>query len=108
MNAHVNFQVESQNPTVAGSTALKVITGRIIRLKAVMKLTGLSRSTIYDRMNPKSPRHDPSFPKQFSLGGTSKRASAVGWMEEEVLAWIAQCHQGEVVSDVESSNPAIH
>lgn len=55
----------------------------ILRLKQVMERTGLSRSTIYDRMNPNSPRHDPSFPKQFRLGG-----EAVGWIEAEVDAWV--------------------
>lgn len=55
----------------------------ILRLKQVMERTGLSRSTIYDRMSPSSPRHDPSFPKQVSLGG-----DAVGWVQDEVEAWL--------------------
>ncbi|MDN3577337.1 AlpA family transcriptional regulator [Chitinimonas viridis] len=58
----------------------------LIRLPELMQRTGLSRSAIYDRLDEKSPRHDPSFPKQFSLGG-----SAVAWYEEEVSAWISQC-----------------
>lgn len=108
MNLNINLKAESQTPTLVTSTVIKATRSRIIRLKEVMQLTGLSRSTIYDRMNPKSPRHDLSFPRNFSLGGTSKRASAVGWMEEEVLAWIRQCQQGEVLAEVEPSNPAIH
>ncbi|MCD6619947.1 helix-turn-helix transcriptional regulator [Aeromonas veronii] len=32
---------------------------RVIRLKELTRLIGLSRSTIYDRMNPKSKRFDP-------------------------------------------------
>lgn len=56
----------------------------ILRRKQVEARTGLSRSTIYDRLNPKSPRYDPSFPKQISLG-----EDAVGWIEAEVDAWIA-------------------
>lgn len=55
----------------------------IIRIKAVMALINLSRSTIYDFMNPKSPRHDPSFPLPVKLG-----SSAVGWLEHEVQAWL--------------------
>ena len=104
------LKAENQNPTVAGSTVLKFSASRIIRLKEVIQLTGLSRSTIYDRMNPKSPRHDPSFPRNFSLGGSSKRATAVGWRESEVLAWIAQCQQDclEQGVVVEMSNPAIN
>jgi len=55
----------------------------ILRLKQVIDRTGLSRSTIYDRMNVKSPRHDASFPKQMGLGG-----DAVGWLEEDINDWI--------------------
>lgn len=55
----------------------------ILRLKQVMERTGLSRSTIYDRMNPNSPRHDPSFPRQLSLGG-----DAVGWAESAIDNWV--------------------
>jgi prophage regulatory protein len=59
---------------------------RVIRLKELIKHTGLSRSAIYDRMDVKSPRHDPSFPRSFSLGGT-----AVGWYLEEVDRWLQGC-----------------
>lgn len=55
----------------------------ILRLKQVMARTGLSRSTIYDRMAPSSPRHDPSFPTQCRLGG-----DAVGWEESAIDAWL--------------------
>jgi prophage regulatory protein len=44
---------------------------------------GLSRSTIYDRINPKSPRYDPTFPKPIRLGG-----GAVGWLAHEVDDWL--------------------
>jgi prophage regulatory protein len=57
---------------------------RILNLKAVIELTGLSRSTIYDLMSVKSPRHDASFPKRIQL--TTNR---VGWIEQEVQEWIA-------------------
>lgn len=55
----------------------------IIRLKELVALTGLSRSTIYDKQNPKSPRFDPSFPKKIHLG-----ARAVGWFQEEIEVWL--------------------
>ena len=55
----------------------------IIRLKALVQLTGLSRSTIYDKLNPKSPRFDPLFPQKVSLG-----ARAVGWYMQEVEQWL--------------------
>ena len=40
--------------------------GRVIRLNELIAHTGLSRSAIYDRLDAKSPRHDPTFPRSFS------------------------------------------
>jgi len=50
---------------------------RIIRLKDVMDLTGLARSTIYKFISGNS------FPKPISLGDR-----CVGWLESEVHDWI--------------------
>lgn len=58
---------------------------RILRLPAVRERLGLSRSTIYDRMNPRSPRYDASFPIAVKLGGV-----AVGWTESSVDEWLQQ------------------
>lgn len=62
------------------------MTGSIFRLKDLIEHTGLSRSAIYDRMDPKSPRYAPDFPKSFSLGG-----KAIGWSKDEVNAWLLKC-----------------
>ena len=62
------------------------MTGSILRLKDLIQRTGLSRSAIYDRMNPDSPRYAPDFPKSFSLSG-----KAVGWSEDAVAAWLSAC-----------------
>ncbi|WP_295389888.1 AlpA family transcriptional regulator [uncultured Thiodictyon sp.] len=61
---------------------------KIIRRPAVEDRTGLSRSTIYGklRQNPKRPAEfDPTFPRPVSI---SKKA--VGWVESEVDAWLAE------------------
>lgn len=50
----------------------------ILRLPAVKARTGLSRSSIYLRIS------ENQFPKPISLG-----ARAVGWLEEEIDAWLA-------------------
>ncbi|WP_196774787.1 helix-turn-helix transcriptional regulator [Burkholderia cepacia] len=60
--------------------------GKVARLKRVCELTGLSRSSIYNRMDSRSPYYDPTFPRSFSLGATAN--SAVGWNEEEIQAWV--------------------
>ncbi|WP_083518482.1 helix-turn-helix transcriptional regulator [Dechloromonas denitrificans] len=59
----------------------------IIRRKRLEELTGLSRSTIYARINPKSPTYDPSFPRPIELGQGMKNPP-VGWVESEVDAWL--------------------
>lgn len=50
----------------------------IIRRSRVEERTGLSRSTIYDRIRA------GTFPAPISLG-----AKAVGWIEAEIDGWLA-------------------
>ncbi|MEV9634019.1 AlpA family phage regulatory protein [Burkholderia pseudomallei] len=66
--------------------------GKVARLKRVCELTGLSRSSIYNRMDPRSPYYDATFPRSFSLSSTAN--GAVGWDEEEILAWVASQAMG--------------
>lgn len=56
---------------------------RILRMKELSKTAGVSPSTLYDWMNEKSPRFDPSFPRAIRLG-----AASVGWSLRAVQAWI--------------------
>lgn len=56
---------------------------RLIRLPVVQERTGLRRATVYDRMNPRSPRYDDTFPRQVKIG-----LSAVAWPEDEIDSWI--------------------
>ena len=56
---------------------------QIYRLKELTQLTGLSRSTIYDKLNHNSPRYDSTFPRSVPLG-----PRAVGWLSSEILLWI--------------------
>jgi prophage regulatory protein len=51
----------------------------ILRIPTVKARTGLSRSSIYQRVT------DGSFPRPISLG-----ARAVGWVESEIEGWISQ------------------
>ncbi|MEZ9144905.1 AlpA family transcriptional regulator [Vibrio sp. 10N.286.52.C3] len=52
---------------------------RLIKLKEVMTLTSLARSTIYKYMS------EGQFPKAVSLGCRS-----VAWVEEEVTGWVLE------------------
>jgi prophage regulatory protein len=58
----------------------------ILRRPEVEKLTGLSRSTIYAKINEESRYFDPQFPRPIRLG-----RGAVGWKSAEVLVWIDSC-----------------
>ncbi|WP_220635948.1 AlpA family transcriptional regulator [Georgfuchsia toluolica] len=54
----------------------------ILRLPQVISRTGLSRSTIYQRIS------DGEFPQQINLG-----ANSVGWIEAEIDEWVTSCIQ---------------
>jgi prophage regulatory protein len=66
--------LEQSNMAAEIQTALT-----ILRRKQVEARTGLSRSTIYDRMK------EGTFPKPIVLGG----GRAVGWLEQEISEWVA-------------------
>ena len=56
----------------------------ILRRRDLEARVRLSRTTIYDRINPHSPRYEPEFPKPIKLGA----GVAVGWLDHEVSAWL--------------------
>lgn len=57
----------------------------VIRMKQLQAVIGLKRSTIYSKLDCKSKYFDPSFPKPIYLG---KIGRSVGWLENEVTAYI--------------------
>ncbi|MBK6356276.1 MAG: AlpA family phage regulatory protein [Betaproteobacteria bacterium] len=65
---------------------------RVLRIKEVCERTGLSRSGIYDRLNPESKYYAPDFPKRFKLG-----VHSVGWDSTEIDRWIAERKERGVV-----------
>ena len=60
-----------------------MLTETILRLPGVVAATGLSRSTIYDRI------HHGTFPAPISIGG-----DRVGWPVSKVRAWIDRAVDG--------------
>jgi len=62
-------------------------TVKILRIRKVVNKLGIARSTIYDWINPKSPRYDATFPRQRRLGKQS-----VGWLESELDEWLLKRH----------------
>jgi len=58
-------------------------TYKMLRMKQLIEYTGLSRSTLYDIMDVKSKRYDPTFPRAIKL-----TEATVCWLESEVNAWL--------------------
>ncbi|MFM4941579.1 helix-turn-helix transcriptional regulator [Aeromonas enteropelogenes] len=56
---------------------------KVMRCRDVVKMLGISRSKLYDMLNPKSPRFDATFPKRIRIG-----ANSVGFLEHEVSQWV--------------------
>ncbi|EFF9719661.1 AlpA family transcriptional regulator, partial [Escherichia coli] len=56
---------------------------RILRMAELTRLLGISRSTIYVKINPASKYHDPTFPKPIRLGSAS-----VGWRASAIDEWL--------------------
>lgn len=57
--------------------------GNVLRMPGLCARLGLSKSSVYDKLSPNSPRYDPDFPKPIKLGH-----SAVGWLEESIDQWL--------------------
>jgi prophage regulatory protein len=76
-------QEDGQQPT----REMHVFGGRapnaILRLATVRERTGLSRATIYRKMQ------SAAFPRPYQLS-----LRAVGWLESDIEAWIANCIAG--------------
>jgi len=77
-----NQTVNSRKPSVSRrrSVAEPTGSGRVVRLPEVIRITGLSRTTIWRR------ERDGSFPPPSRLGG--ERTRAVGWREQDIHDWI--------------------
>ena len=58
---------------------------RMLPLKQVVHYTGLSSTTIYDMLDKRSNRYDPTFPVQVKLS-----KGRVAWVESEVAVWLGE------------------
>jgi prophage regulatory protein len=57
---------------------------RLLRRTKLEQKIGLSRSTIYARLDKKSPHYDPTFPLPIILG-----VASIAWVEAEIENWVA-------------------
>lgn len=56
---------------------------RILRMTELTVMLGISRFSIYEKLNPRSKYYNPDFPKPIKLG-----ASSVGWQYASVEKWL--------------------
>ena len=75
-NLNVNTQQNTSTPSMPQIP-------RMLPLKQVVHYTGLSSTTIYDMLDKRSNRYDPTFPVQVKLS-----KGRVAWVEGEVGQWI--------------------
>ncbi len=75
-----NLNTNNQTNTAHLNTLL---IPRMLPLKDVVYFTALSSTTIYDMLDKKSNRYDPSFPIQVKLS-----KGRVAWVETEIAQWL--------------------
>lgn len=56
---------------------------KIIRIRLAVDLLGISRSSIYEKLNSSSKYYDPEFPRPIKLG-----SKAVGFRLSELQQWM--------------------
>lgn len=78
------MKTTSTSNTPAQQAANPSYHARILRRKQIEEAFGISRSTIYARLDPKSKQYDPAFPRPIKLS-----LKSVGWIESEAQAYIA-------------------
>ena len=62
---------------------MQSVLNKVVRRPVLVHLTGLSRSTLADLQNPKSPRFDATFPTKIRLSCRS-----IGYFSCEVFDWL--------------------
>ena len=75
-----NLNINNQTYT-ANLNAVRI--PRMLPVKEVVYFTGLGTTTIYDMLDKKSKRYDPTFPVQVKLS-----KGRVAWIEDEVAQWL--------------------
>ncbi len=66
---------------------------RAIRLREVLSILGISKSTLYDRLNQASPYYDARMPKPFKLGSKNIDRAPSVWWQSDVIAYLESCAQ---------------
>ncbi len=57
----------------------------MLTIRELVRRVGISRSSVYSKINPSSPYYDPTFPRPVRVGSRSL------FVESEVNAWLEGC-----------------
>ena len=95
--AHTAISAQNASTETVSNPSVQQLQTSLIRRKDVERLTGLSRSRIYDLMSREE------FPRPIPLGEMS-----VAWLEAEVREWIARCISEGRKKGVSETRKAIH
>jgi len=63
----------------------------LLRIRQVQAITGLSRSSIYERIRPGSRYYDQHFPRPVYLSTNPNVRGAVGWKAADLYRWVEHC-----------------
>lgn len=64
---------------------------KLLLSRALYERTGFGKTYVNNKLNPESPKYDPTFPKPFKMEGSITNV----WIESEVDEWInAQIEKG--------------
>lgn len=67
---------------------------KLLPIKEIPSFLGISRSALYEKLNPRSPRFDRRFPNPIRLGKRTVR-----FREDEMCAYLEQC-RGNTCADL--------
>ena len=65
---------------------------KLLTIKDVCEIVRVSRSSVYDFLNQRSPRYKPDFPRPVRIGSGAR--GCVRWRLAEVEAWVASLQAG--------------
>ena len=88
--AHVVLQwlvrIFAEVRAINAPSSTKQTADRAIRLPELISMIGLSKSAIYDRLNPRSPSYQSDMPRPFKLGKSDRSPSV--WWHHEVVTYL--------------------
>ena len=60
-----------------------------IKMKEMLSIASISRSSLYSKITEGSPHYDPGFPKPIRMAGDGSKKPMLRWARAEVDAWLA-------------------